>query len=318
MSRPKKTSSTGKGTSKKRRLITPSYRSFRLDKKIKHKTTDSELASTRDLLKRSFNVLVANWRFFGGIALIYGFLLVIFVRGLGGGIDVEATKESFNSLVGEGNQVASTLALFGVLIGGGSANNEVISLYQTTFVLITSLAIVWGLRQAQSDKKPNLKVKDAFYKGMQPLIPVLLVLIVVTLELTLISLAASIYSIVIEGGLAVLGIEKALWLTLIALLIILALYLLSSSVLALYVVTLPNMTPVRALRAAKRLVEHRRFAIMRRLLSLGIIVILIFGLVVIPAIAYIPGIAEPLFFLLSLLSLPFAHAYIYNMYRSLL
>ena len=317
--RKKTTEAKAKKPRAKRRLAKPSYRSFRLTKKLKHNNTDTNLASTKELLIRSFTVLRVNWRFFGGIALIYGVLLLVFVRGVGGGIDIEATKQSFSELVGQGNQAASTLALFGVLLSGGDAtNNEIVSLYQTIFVIVTSLAVVWGLRQAQSDNKTRLQVKDAFYKGMQPLIPVLLVLMLVTIQLSLISIAASIYTTVIEGGIAVLGIEKALWLLLIGLIILLALYLLSSSVLALYIVTLPNMTPLRSLRAAKKLVEHRRFAIIRRLLLMGIILMLLFGLVVIPAIAYVPVIAEPLFFLLSIVALPFIHAYVYNMYRSML
>jgi hypothetical protein len=304
----------------KRKISVPGYNSFRLQKKIKHATTGKyKLPSAWALLKQTFAVLKIHWKFFGGIALVYGILGYIFVQSVSTGLDVQATKETLQELLGEGSGAASTVALFGILLGGGGGeNNEVVSLYQTVLIIITSLALIWGLRQAQTSTTKKLRVKDAFYRGMQPLVPLLLVLLVIGLQLTLISIAASIYSIAIEGGLAVLAIEKALWWLLIILIVLLALYFLSSSVLALYIVTLPNMTPMRALRSARKLVQHRRFVVMRRLLIMPIFLLLLFGLIIIPTIAYIPTIAEPLFFLLSIFALPFIHAYIYNMYRSLL
>lgn len=99
---------------------------------------------------------------------------------------------------------------------------------------------------------------------------------------------------------------------------LLSLYMISSSIFALFIASLPNMTPVRALRSARQLVLHRRWEVLRKLIALPIVLLIILGLVVIPIIAVVPILAEAVFFVASVIILPFALAYIYELYRSML
>src|SRR5690606_28518012 len=118
---------------------------------------------------------------------------------------------------------------------------------QMLLLLIASLAIIWALRKTHGDVK--VRARDAFYQGMYPLIPFILVLLVIGLQLLPLLLGSSLYSLVTTNGIAVHAIEQTAWLLLFGGLSLLSLYMLSSSLFALYIVTLPNMTPMKALRS---------------------------------------------------------------------
>lgn len=302
---------------KKRRIKTARYHSFRLSKPIKN--IQPKLPSVRVLFAATTKLLRQNWRFFFGISLIYGVLLFIFVRSVGGGVDVVGLKQTINELGVASSNLGTSFTLFGVLLSGSSsANPELVTMYQVTITLITSLAIMWGLRQVSGSKTTKLSAKDAFYRGMHPLVPVLLVLLVIGLELLPLSLGGSLYTTTVEGGLAVTAVEQAFWTLLALLLALLSIYMITSSILALFIVSLPNMTPMRALRSARQLVLHRRWEVMRKLIALPIALLLILGLVIIPTIAFVPVLAEAVFFVASVVVLPFALAYIYELYRNML
>lgn len=303
----------------KRKLKQQGYKSFRLSKSIKH--GQSALPSSLKLLKSAVSTLVEHKKFFGGVALVYGFLTLVFVSGFSSGFDVSGVKDSVSlSLGSEANNWTTSLSTFTNLASNNASTskNDLASLYQTISVIICSLAIVWGLRQAHSKGKKTLHVKDGFYGGMYPLVPVLLVLLVVALQFLPLTIGASLYGVTIGSGLAVTGVEQLLWATFVILLAVLSLYMISSSIFALYIATLPGMKPMQALRSARKLVLHRRWVVMRKLVWLVIIILLALGFVVIPLIAFIPAIAGLVFFLVTIGILPLVHSYIYNLYRALL
>lgn len=311
-----KSSKTTDGN-KKRRIKTAHYRSFRLQKKIPN--VRPSLPSVRTLLSTTTRLLIHNWKFFFGISLVYGILIFIFVRSVGGGVDVVGLKQTINELGLASGNVGTSITLFGVLISGSSADNaQLVTMYQSIIVLITGLAIMWGLRQVSGKQHSKLSAKDAFYRGMHPLIPVVLVLVVMGLQLIPVSLGVNLYTATVESGLAVTIAEQAFWTVLAVLLGLLSLYMISSSIFALFIASLPNMTPVRALRSARQLVLHRRWEVLRKLIALPIVLLIILGLVVIPIIAVVPILAEAVFFVASVIILPFALAYIYELYRSML
>ena len=89
---------------------------------------------------------------------------------------------------------------------------------------------------------------------MYPLIPFILVLLVCCLQLLPLIIGSSLYSLVVSNGIAVQPIEKFVWALLFASLALLSLYMITSSLFALYISTLPDMTPMKALRSARELV----------------------------------------------------------------
>lgn len=300
-----------------RKLKTGKYKSFKLQKRIKNPRP--KLPSAWKLFKQTTALLRGNWQLFFGISLIYGVLLFVFVRSVGGGVDVAGLKSTLSDLSGGGNNLNNSFALFGILLSGSATNNnEVIALYQTIITIVTSLALLWSIRQATAGGDKKITAKMAFYKGMYPLIPVLLVLLVIGLELLPISFASSIYSATVGAGLAVTAIEKIFWTVFCLLLGLFSLYLIASSIFALYIAALPNMEPMKALRSARHLVLHRRFEVMRKIIYLPIILLLIAGFILIPIIAVVPGLADAIFFLMSIIVLPLILGYMYNLYRAML
>ena len=109
-----------------------------------------------------------------------------------------------------------------------------------------------------------------------------------------------------------------MWGILLFLFVLLSLYMITSSIFALYIVTLPDMTPMQALRSARNLVRFRRWTVMRKVLFLPLSLVVIGGLLLIPIIIFLTPIAEWVYFGLTMMSLAFIHSYIYTLYRELL
>jgi hypothetical protein len=301
---------------KPRKIKEGSYKSFKLSKKIK--PASKPLPGFFGLFRKSLEVLKNNKALFGGIIIINSLLGLLFVNGLGSSLDFVQTKNEIEEFIGgEAGQWSVTLTLFGYLIDStGSQVGEIAGAYQMFFTLITSLAIIWAIRQVLVGEK--VSAKEAYYKGLYPLIPFMLVLLVICLQLLPAVIGATIYNIIISGGLAVTALENALWLILFIMLCLLSFYMILSSVFALYIVTLPGMTPLKALRSARKVVIHRRLSISLRIIALLLVLVLSVLLIVFPAIIFLPWLAMTVFLLFSSLCLYLVHSYMYHLYRSLL
>jgi uncharacterized membrane protein YoaK (UPF0700 family) len=94
--------------------------------------------------------------------------------------------------------------------------------------------------------------------------------------------------------------------------------MISSSLFALYIVTLPDMTPFKALRSARELVRHRRWTVLRKILFLPIILLVVAAIIMLPIIIWLTSLAQWVFFLLTMFALVAANAYMYTLYRELL
>jgi hypothetical protein len=301
---------------KTRKLKANSYRSFRMTKRVKHEKPQAIRAWK--LFRKSFQVLKRRRRLFLGIVAVYLLLTVVLVKGFGvstGVIDLKDTlQEVFKGSTG---QLATGFTLFAALLTStGSGGTETSSLYQTIFLVITSLALIWALRQVLAGEKP--KVRDAFYRGMSPLVPFLLVLGVVCLQMTPLVIGTWLYSAVIASGVAATVAEQAVWWICVGMLTLLSFYMLTSSLFALYIVTLPEMTPMKALKSAREIVRYRRWVIMRKILALPVLLLLSGALIMVPLIIFATPVAEWAFFILNMAVLAVIHSYMYTLYRELL
>lgn len=301
---------------KTRRRKTKSYKHFKLSKKIK--PSGQPLPGVFSLLKNSLGLLRAHKRLFVGIIVIHSLLSLFFVAGLGSSFDFVQTKRDLEDVLGgEVSQATTTLALFGYLLGSaGVQASEVAGTYQMFLTLITSLAIIWGVRQIMAGEL--VSARDVYYRGLYPLVPLLLVLFVIGLQLIPALIGTGLYSIVLDNGLAVTAIEKGVWLLLFVLSWLLSLYMVASSIFAVYIVTLPDMTPIRALRSARALVLHRRFNIGLRVIALPLLLLVLGMVILAPAILFLPWLAIGMFLIYSSFCLCLGHTYMYNLYRSML
>lgn len=310
-SKPKKTATTP------RKLQGPTYKSFRMSKRIK-KPVARVLPKARTILRQSYMHLWQHRKVFAGITGVYLVLTILLVKGLSGTNDIPEIKDSIQDLVsGATGQLASSLAVFGLLIGGSSGvTSDVAGTYQSILLILVSLALIWALRQTHAAKK--IGIREAFYRGMYPLVPFIVVLFVIGLQCIPLVVASWLFNVTIVGGLAVTPPEQVLWLMFCFLLAVLTIYMVSSSVFALYISTLPDMTPMKALRSARQLVRYQRAAILRKVLFLPFILLLALAAIMLPIIMFLTPLAEWAFFVLSMAVLAIFHSYIYSLYRELL
>lgn len=319
---PKKTtaqkSQTKEARHAARKFKAPKYKTLRLSKRIK--PPQDKLPAVWVLMFRAWQQLNTQRRVFLGITIVYGLLMLIFVRGLSGGLDaVELKANVLGFFEGGGANLGSSLAVFGVLVGSASSTNgDLAALYQTVILVVMSLTYIWAFRQTSANPKQRVRVKEAFYNACQPIIQFIIVLFAITLQLLPLGLGNILFGYVIIGGFAATPIEKALWYILIALLMLLTIYMVSSSFFALFVVTLPGTKPMQALKAARELVRYRRWNVMRKIFVLPIVFLLLLALITLPSILIAPGIAEWIFFSAVIVLLPLLISYMYALYKALL
>ncbi len=317
----KKTQKAGKKTaagvpqSKLRRLKRPAYKSFRLSKRIRLER--QVLPSAWKLFRGCIRHLWQHKKLFLSLVLVQAILTLVFVKSFSVSASLGDTKELLESVLsGTGGRFVAGVTLFGTLLGSNSVNSNVSAIYQSVISVVMSLGLIWALRQTHVGTK--LKTRDVFYKGMFPLVPFLLVLVVIALQMLPLVLANTLYGFTFGNALAVSVLEKILWALLIFLLTLLTIYMISSSIFALLIVTLPDVVPLQALRSARQLVLHRRWTVMRKLLFLPFVLLIISAGVLIPVIMFVTPLAEWLYFFMAMGGFVVSHSYIYSVYRELL
>jgi len=297
-----------------RKLRLPAYKTFRLHR-IKHPV---RLPSAWRLLGQTLSLIRHNWRIFLGIALMYGVLNMVLVRGFSGGTDVGSLKQQIaSSLGGDVGQFFTSFSVFVQLLGSsGNDSSPTAGAYQFFLLLIVSLATIWAARQVLADHK--VRIRDAFYKGMYPLVPFILVFVTVLLQTLPLLIGGVVYTIVINFGIATTAAEQLLWGLLAIVLAFITVYMLCSSLFALYIVTLPDMTPWRALKSARQVVRYRRGQIFRKLIFLPIVLLIVAAAVMLPLIWFAPIVAQWVFFAVSMVALVIVNVYMYTLYKALL
>lgn len=224
--------------------------------------------------------------------LILGAVYVVMslvLLGLGSQESFTALRENLNEAsdyLAEGNWSemgkASLLAVSTIAGSISPTLNEAQQLYAVILGLLLWLSIVWLLRQRLA--KGTVKVRDALYNAGAPIIPTALLFVVLLLQLLPIALAVIGYSAAQTSGLLAGGVEAMLFWAAAAGLATLSLYWVTSTLLALVIITLPGMYPMQALKIAGDMVIGRRLRILFRILWAILIVAVSWIVVLIPVI----------------------------------
>jgi hypothetical protein len=139
-------------------------------------------------------------------------------------------------------------------------------------LLITWMTTVWLLREYLAGRKPSLR--DGLYNASAPLVSTLVVGLVLMLQFVPFGIMLIAQSALGSVGISLDGFGGMLFYILMALVSALSLYWMTASFIALVIVTLPGMYPIRAIKAAGNLVIGRRLRILYRLLwAFGVVVI---------------------------------------------
>jgi hypothetical protein len=273
--------------------------------------TSAPSGAWRQLLS-SLLMIKRHWRYFVIFLLLYGILNLLLAHNLASG--VTTTKANLENLLG--NSAWASVGTYTLLLtSSASGSSSSAAAYQYMLFVVGSLALIWALRQFSAKEPKNVRVRESFYEGMAPLVPFILTLIVITIELTPLAVAGGLYAIVISNSVVTTAFEQILWLGISLVGAGVTLWLLARSVFALYIVTLPGSRPVGSLKDSFRVTKPYQWAIVRKLVLLVAAILLIGAGIMVPVIAFVPGLTAAILFIFSIALVPFVHAYCYGMYR---
>ncbi|MEX1995409.1 MAG: hypothetical protein WD887_01365 [Candidatus Saccharimonadales bacterium] len=270
------------------------------------------------LATQALSMLRIFWKPLGGILLIYLTLNFIFSGGIGKDYSLVAEIKGYiQDSPTHLSALGSALAGFGLLASGSDGSGTSASTGFTSILLvIVSLTTIWALRHLIAGQE--VSVKESYYQAMKPLVPFLLIILVIFLQLLPMSIGAALLNTVLRGTVTDSQIITIVFSFLFVALSVWTVYMLTSSILALYIVTLPDRHPRQALRSAKKVVASRRWPVLFRLAALPVFILVSMAVVIVPLIFWAAPLVLPAYFALSGVALLFTHTYLYNFYRSLI
>ncbi len=229
--------------------------------------------------------------------------------------------------------VGTSVATFSLFLGvlnnnfSGSLNSADASTQMAglSIGLFTWLTTIWLMRAVMAGKKP--RVRDGVYSSGGPVVALFILALVMLIQMVPAALAIMVYgaadqSELLKGTATLMLAGGAL-----ILIIVLSAYWVTSTFLAMIIVTLPGMYPFRALSLAGDIVVGRRVRILLRLSWMAFCIMLAWSVVLIPMIIIdgflkqtVPSLEWlPLIpisaLLLSTFSIVFSASYIYLFYR---
>lgn len=205
----------------------------------------------------------------------------------------EALSDASQEAVkGDWSQFGQTTVLALSIVAGAVSPdlNEAQQIYAVLLGLLMWLVIVWLLRQRLAGNQ--VRVRDALYNAGAPIVPMVAIFLVILLQLIPIALAVIAYTAAQTSGLLAHGVEAMLFWCTAAGLAAISLYWITGSVLALIVVTVPGLYPMRALRLAGDMAIGRRLRILYRLAWMIFLVIVAGIAVIVPMIMLDSGIKQ--------------------------
>ncbi|HEY8885952.1 MAG TPA: hypothetical protein VIM31_00405 [Candidatus Microsaccharimonas sp.] len=306
------------------------HRSFRITRRRDYNRSlklPGYFAFSRSVTK----TLWQHKKIFIWLAVVYAILTMMLV-GIG-------SQETYNSLTStlqdtgtqifQGNlgQLGQAALLFVSISSSGlnATPTEAQQIYIVLIALLVWLTTVWLLRSLLAGHK--VKMRDGLYSAGAPIIATLLVGLVLIVQLIPIGLAIVAYAAANSTGLLTGGVAAMLFWFAAGLLAIMSLYWITSTFLALIIVTLPGMYPMKALKTAGDMVVGRRLRILLRILWMMASVIVAGAVVFIPIILINTGLTNiwpvvanapivPIALtLFSVVAFIWAASYIYLLYR---
>lgn len=276
-------------------------------------------------------MLWQNRRTFIWVMVVYALLSGLLV-GLASQDTYTTLSDTLKSTSGDlfqGNwgEIGKASLLFVSTVTGSlsSAPTEAQQIYGGLIGLLTWLTTVWLLRAIKAGQKPRFR--EGLYNAGAPIVSTAAVALALIVQLVPAALAVIAFSAAMSTELLSGGVI-AMTFTIVALLLItLSLYWITSTLIALTVVTLPGMYPLQALKTAGDLIIGRRLRILLRWAWMALTVVVVWTLIMVPiilldtwvksllpAISWLPVIPLALL-LMSSLTVVFVAAYVYLLYR---
>lgn len=279
----------------------------------------------------AFQTVWKQRRLFGLLTLVYAILsgLIVGIASQDTYTQLtDALKETGGDLFqGNFGEIGkASLLLAATITGGANATpTEGQQIYGGIFILLIWLTTVWLLRNILAGHA--VRLRDGLYNAGAPIVSTFFVGLILLVQLLPLGLAFVGYSAAISSGLLSGGVAAMVFWTVASLLAVLSLYWVTSTIIALVIVTLPGMYPLRAIKTAGDLVIGRRMRILLRLLWMLLGVAVVWIVVMIPivifdtwlksvwtAIANFPAVPLALL-VMSSVSIVWIASYVYLLYR---
>ena len=276
----KKPTKTKKEKEKRVRLHKSFRRSYREDYQ-----RELEVPGIMSQIFLTFKTILKNWKLFLPFLVILVLMNIVCV-----GMMNEDTYTSLQETIDEaGGTKLGSLAKAGILlassiVSGGIAGgiNESTVVFLIVMFLILWLTTIYLLRHILAEQK--IRLRDALYNSMSPLISTFIVLVIVALECIPIIILVIAYSSAIETQFLATPFYALVFFIFACLMIILSAYLLSGSLIALIAISAPGLEPIRALKASSDLIAGRRIKFIIRLIAMIIAVIIMWLIIMLPLI----------------------------------
>lgn len=242
------------------------------------------IASTGTFMAQVARFIFANWRIYVWPWIILSIILFI-VIGIGDNENYVAIRDAMaeTNVMSYWQQVAGMVvtSTTGVFAAVGGVNQFILAVT----IMLAWLILIYISRHVYSGGN-KLTFRRACYESGAPIIPMLCIILVILLQalpmvlvtIGYVALSGSMFinqSISIENMSATLVLVGVLALTI---------YWMSASLVALIVVTIPGMYPVRALYEGSSLIAGRRIKVLWRLLAMVMVQILALVLITIPLV----------------------------------
>lgn len=267
------------------------------------------------------------------LGVVYALLFALLV-----GIGSQETYSSFTQeiksageemLGGDFNALGQAGLLFVSIatVGINEQPGEAQQIFTVLLGILVWLTTVWLLRNILAGHK--VRLRDGLYNAGAPLFATILIVAIIAIQLLPVSIALIGYAAANASGLLAGGVEAMLFWLAAGLLGLLSLYWITSSIIALIIITLPGMYPMRAIRIAGDMVLGRRIKILLRWLWMGLVVALLWALILLPVILLDLGIKSlwpaiewlPILpvtiLLLGTVTIIWIAAYVYLFYRKM-
>ena len=239
----------------------------------------------------TFKIIFKNWKLFVPFIIIVVLLDVILI-----GIMSEDTYTQFQEILDEtsvkiaggdiGNVAKAGLLLLSTITTGGLSgeSSEAATVFGVIIFIIIWLVTIFLLRHRLA--KHKVKLRDALYNAMTPMISTLVVLVVVVVQCIPIFLLIIVYSAAVQTEFLATPFYALVFFIFAALMLLLSGYLLSSSLIALIAVSAPGMYPMRALFTASDLMMGRRVKFILRIIAGAVALVILWVVVMMPLILF--------------------------------
>lgn len=265
------------------------HRTLRRTKRRDYKRS-LKLPGYIELTVKSLKMVWANrWQYLGLIT-IYALLTLA--------LSAVMTQDSYSELQEAVNEardgdtsVTSSLVAIMVLFWNvfysqmTTALSTTNSTQQIAIVLVglyAWLATIWTTRVVMAGRRP--RVRDSLYNSGSPVIALMMLVIIAIIQALPAATAVVVYGAADASGMLDQTVILMLAGGAMAGLVTLSMYWITSTLLAMVIVTLPGMYPMEAMRLAGDLAVGRRIRILLRIIWIAIVLLLIWLVVLIPVI----------------------------------